>query len=227
MLVILIETIGFNVNEHFNLVQIKSSSGLYLDRSLGVLLQLFEVLTTIKTETTTPIQEIPFIEFIRNLLKSVIALTKFPNENCYQIFLRAIQIDPLIIEPMITEILIYIMLNDNSKNAKQYETLMIKIFEVFSKLHRIQNLISKMIPTLKSGFENRQLGDGIYKFRGENNDFILNKTDYNASNMLPESVLNYFTNCVTTLASWQVMNLFKTLLHHLDQSVEGLPKNGR
>ncbi|GJQ79406.1 hypothetical protein Trydic_g16265 [Trypoxylus dichotomus] len=38
--------------------------------------------------------------------------------------------------------------------------------------------------------------------------------------MFPQEVISCFSDCVTHIASWQVINLFKTFLHHLKLSVD-------
>ncbi|RZC42407.1 uncharacterized protein BDFB_000322, partial [Asbolus verrucosus] len=80
-----------------------------------------------------------------------------------------------------------------------------------------------MIPTLKSGIENPQLNETVYAFKGSLENHEIN-SEYNVDDILPKTVLKYFTNCIINLASWQVINLFKTLLYHLSKSVEELPE---
>ncbi|XP_044268895.1 uncharacterized protein LOC123014085 isoform X2 [Tribolium madens] len=225
MLLLLIEIIGFDTSTEFNFNKIKYHlENPSLNDSLNILRELLDVVSKTKFNLECNIGDVTFNDFIKNLLKSIMALTKVPNTYCYQIFTIVIEINPLIIESLINEILIYTMLSDNSQCRKEYEELMIKIFEVFSKLHRIQNLISKMIPTLKSGLENRKLDEAIYTFRGELNLKSDENILYNIDCILPKSVLNYFTNCIINLASWQVINLFKTLLFHFNKTVEELPE---
>lgn len=223
MFLILIEISGFDIKNVFHFSKVKYQfQEPTITNSLNIINELLDVISKIKVDLECKINDIAFNNFIKNLLMSVIALTKVPNTSCYQIFSKVIDINPLIIESIINETLTYIMLSDNSQCKKEYEELLIKIFEVFSKLHRIQNLISKMIPTLKSGVEDRKLNESVYIFKGELDLLPDQESLYSIDNIFPKSVLNYFTNCIINLASWQVINLFKTLLFHLNKAVEDM-----
>ncbi|KAJ3662927.1 hypothetical protein Zmor_007241 [Zophobas morio] len=225
MLVILLEICGFDLKTEFNFNKLKYQvQEPSLNNALYILNELLDTVTKLKVDLESKINDITFSDFIKKLVKSVITLSQHPNICCYQILLKVAEINPLIIESLVNEILVYVMLSDNTSCRKEYEQLMIKIFEVFSKLHRTQNLISKMIPTLQTAIKERKLNELPYSFRGTVD--VQLKTDilYSADDILPEVILEYFTSCIISLASWQTINLLKTMTFHLKKAVEQLPE---
>ncbi|XP_068900986.1 uncharacterized protein [Tenebrio molitor] len=222
VIVIITEMLGFEVKDDLGLAKLRYQiDNTSLNKSLNILNEILQESTNSRIPLKCELHNVTFSEFIKNMLKSIMALCETPNVYCYQMFLIVIKIDPLIIESLINEILVYIMLNDNSKCKKEYEEVMITILEVFSKLHRFQNLIAKMIPTLKSALEDRKPIKTVYTFKG-NLNLEQAPFSYNIDDILPKSVLNYFTNCIVNLLNWQVINLFKTIVYHFKKAVEEL-----
>lgn len=225
MLIILVDMIGFELKETFNIHKlVYSVTALNIDQSLRIVNHLSDILSTMKIELGHEVNNVTFSTFLRNLCRSIMVETRVPHRYSYTICVNFIQISPLIVESVIDELIVYFMLNDNSENIKQYEVLLLKIFETYNKLHRIQNLISKMIMVISSEVNKNTLVSSSYKFKI---DVELLQKQYSLSvdSMLPISVLNYFVESIIYLASWQTFNLFKTLLFHLDKAVENLNNN--
>lgn len=202
-----------------------------LDKSLAILSMLFEVLSMENFNTEITLADVSASTLFQNLLYYILNLncsTNYPINIVEHIII----LNPLIIETLINDLLIFIMFNNNEESRIILEQLFVNVMEVFAKLHRIQNIISKMIPLLKLRLSKgtKQLQDNIYKvaFSGDIKEVSsLQKDNWNASTILPEKVLNYFTKCITSLASWQVMNLFMTFLFHFKDYVDNnVKQNG-
>ncbi|CAG9856436.1 unnamed protein product [Phyllotreta striolata] len=170
--------------------------------SYKILLDLLDVLEETKLETNCKINEVNITELLKTILTESIIPNK-PSKTNYQIIEKTIQLDPAITQTLTEQILNYSLLVDNSNHIEQYEGLILTIFELFSKLHRTENLISKIVITLNNFFDNE------------------NNTDYLAvENVFTKNILVSFTKNIQTLASWQVINVFKTFLYALNKQLE-------
>lgn len=209
----LVINLGFDVAKYFNVSKSKKNSNknLSLNKSIEILSELCDILIHSTCELNAKVNEKSFTEFLQILTHTIIELTKHPNENAYSFLNYVIILDPLIMEKNINKILTYSMLKTNINLNTQYELFLVELFKVFAKLHRIPNLIAKMIPVLKT-IPKEDSSISIFEFKGSIEDF---QTTELIKNLIPNAVLNYFTECITTLASWQVINLFKTLIFHL------------
>lgn len=223
---ILMEIIGFDLGELIKLNNLDVKLKIVdtdLNKSLPILSELFEVLATLNMNAQSKIEDVTASDLFSNLLSLILNMQNDSDNFVYtcKIVKSIITMDPLIVESLISEVLMFIVFNTtNATCEKHREDLLISTMEVFAKLHRIQNLISKMIPMLKlklsgkctSLTENTKSKikmDGLVA-----RDLI--SIDIEANNIFTKRVLSYFTNCVTSLASWQVINLFKTFLFHLN-----------
>ncbi|KAJ8972405.1 hypothetical protein NQ317_010328 [Molorchus minor] len=160
----------------------ENTNELSLKKSQRILLELLDVFSHINNQLDIKVNEESFTEFLRNILKQLLFL-KTPSSTSYKIFMKAIIIDPVVIEPMIDSIIRYAMTADNREQKEDYESLIIAVFDVYSKLHRIESLVAKIVSTLRS-----------------------------------------FSTCVCNLASWQVINVFKTLLYYLNKHLSCINK---
>lgn len=102
------------------------------------------------------------------------------------------------VDKHITQILTYLCQLDVSEYTEQYESLLNELLVIFSKLHRVQNFIAKLIQTFKGT-----------KRRGT----------CTIEQILPNSVLVSFEKCIVPMASWQVINILKTFSFHLAHAV--------
>lgn len=224
MLIILIDMMGIELKETFNLPKMKYSVAVInVNQSLQIIKHLSDILSTMKIDLEHEVNNVTFSAFIKNVCRSIMVETKTPHRHCYRICINFIQISPLLVECVIDEIIIYFMLNDNSENAKDYEDLLLKVFETYNRLHRIQSLIYKIIMLLSSKIDKNAM-DSSYVFKIDVGT-PRKEQPLSVDNILPLSVLNYFVECIIYLASWQTINLFKTLLFHLDKAVEDLNDN--
>lgn len=228
--ILLVEHLGFAIADSFKLRNISKIliSDPVLSKSLEILQTLLYVLTKNKIALDCSVNEITFSSFLQNIALCVINVSEKSNKTSLKILGHCIEINPLVAEPLINEILTFLMLSNNSAFQSNYENLIINIFEVFTKLHRIQNLISKMLPAIKAGLDGTfTSSNSAYEFRGVN-DLEGKESDksVDVTEMLPDSLLSCFSKCITNLASWQVMNLFKTFIYHLDTAVKDL-NNGK
>lgn len=222
LFIICTEIIGFNTNlcNGSHKKSLKNTE-INLNKSLKILEHILQTINDSKCDLEHKIKETTFSDLIQNLLKSIIFCSK-PSSISYNIFNAVIAINPLIIEAIINEIIVYSMLNDNKNQLNEYEQLLISIFDVFAKLHRIPNFIAKAIPTIKSALHGEKFFSEVYKFRAEQNE-IEECDDLNSDSILPENVLKSFTKCITNLASWQTINLLKTIVHHFNLAVDDIP----
>lgn len=191
-------------------------------QDLAILKELLSVLTTTKNTLNCSVKDITFTDTLRKITITTLQLTdKSCMNDTLKILSNIVAVDPLVIEPIISEILVLIMLSDHSEHQLCYDQLMVSVFEVFAKLHRIQSLISKMVPALKAGLDGTFKSDNLtYDFQSINDK----ESALRIEDILSKPVLSYFADCITTLASWQVMNLFKTFMFHLNAALETIGK---
>lgn len=185
-------------------------------KDLTILKELLSVLTTNTNTLDFEVTGVKFTDVLRKITVKTLRLTRENTmQDTLEILNHIITINPLVIEPIISEILVLIMLCDHSQYQFHYDRTIIAIFEVFGKLHRIQSLISKMVPALKAGLE------GSFKSENLSSDLQTEK-NVCVTDVLSEPILNYFSECIIGLASWQVMNLFKTFIFHLNAAVDSI-----
>lgn len=224
--ILLLEHLGFTLKDDLKISQVSiiQISNPTLNKSLTILSEILDVFTRNKSILDCKVGDVTFSDILQKLLITIIHLTKKPNKVTHTIFNHIITINPLVVEPLIQNIFVYFMLANNEEMKNDYQSTMIAIFGIFSKLHRVQSLISKMIPTLKSALEGHfESNTVVYNFRGDHK-FYENESEVteNVTNVLPESVLNCLSSCIIHLASWQVINVFKTCIFHLKSALESL-----
>ncbi|XP_030755377.1 uncharacterized protein LOC115881831 [Sitophilus oryzae] len=213
--------LNFNLSSDFNINSTKFVALVSLSQSLELLLILLDVISK-KSFTDIAICKISFTSFLRKVFKSLIVL-KIPTLTVYEIFLRIITINPLVIEPLINEIVIFFMLANNEQNVEIYEKAVSSVFEIFSKLHRIENFIAKVIQAFKGSLINKHKYldniENVYLFNGKHDILVPKNTNVTVSSIFSKNILQSFTNCISGLASWQIINLVKTFIFHLNSSV--------
>lgn len=218
--------IGFDCK---SLYELKKVSKLHLteispNNTFNVFLAMLEVLNENKTNVDHVINDVKFTAFIQKIILAIMNASP-PTETIYKILQKAISLDPLIVEANIQSIIEYSLLADNSEHNRTYAKFFITVFEIYEKLHRIPNFISKLIPTVKAVLEGTHFIKEELNFRGDKEVCKLNVSNLKVDEIFPIDVIEYFGTCVTTLASWQIINLFKTLLFHLNSAVEELQNN--
>lgn len=180
------------------------------------------------------INDISFEDLIQKLLLCIISKTKSPiDTKCFEIIDLIIKISPLTIESIISPLLIYLMCSSKEKFATQYASVMCNVFDVFSKLHRLQNLISKIIRTLQPVYVDDDMTNHLESLELDDFDFIGKvskslKEEINAvedyveldvNEILPNAVLEKFSAGTVAMATKQMSNLFKTFTFHLDELI--------
>lgn len=189
-----------------------------LSQTLNTILELLDVLSGKNYQDCHIPDRIFLSEFLRNLIKSLTTLSPV----VLHIILKCIAINPLIIEPIASNLVVFIMTHNHSEFKNDCEQVIVAIFEVFSKLHRVENFIAKLIPALKSvlvcqGFTS----SAVYEIKAEPDLPIAEQlTEYKVQEMFTHTILDYISACLIGLASWQVINVFKSLLHHFKNVVE-------
>ena len=224
--IIVTDSIGFDLSKRFDLCDFKLRDvDASFQQSLHILSDVLEILSRNKPQTDFKVNEISFTDFLKNMVLTIIHLSETTNKNIINIINTVSIIEPKLIETLIVDIVQHTMLTDNASFFNEYEKLMLNIFEIFSKLHRVQNFISRILSTLKDVlYERAAVAESPYKFLGviEGSEFIF-ETD--VRKILPESVLMCYTGCITSLASWQVVNMFKTFLFYLGDTTSKSVQN--
>ncbi|KAK9887117.1 hypothetical protein WA026_020565 [Henosepilachna vigintioctopunctata] len=222
--IVLIEQLGFDLSNDFEFCKItKINDSFELTKSLIILSDMLEIISKNKSELSCSVK-ICFSQFVENLVNSIVGLTNSPNKTCFKILMLSIEIHPLLVEKHLSTLIAYSMLSNNIE-CDEYSQLILKIFETYDKLHRIQNLISKMLPVLKCSIGNAQNHELLYSFRGSPEWHKETEYHFDIEKILPGVVLNYFSQCIVQMASWQVMNLYKTFLFHLEETVKDFTKS--
>ncbi|XP_050298879.1 uncharacterized protein LOC126737851 [Anthonomus grandis grandis] len=164
-----------------------------------------------------------FTEYLRNILKFIIS-TNVLNVTVFKIILACIQINPLSIEPIATTLFVHLVSRYSEEYQHLYEDTIKAIFEVFGKLHRLENFVAKIIPAIKN-LKIDVESSGTYTFGGEQDLEISTMKLSPISKILSRPILDFFAKCLNNLASWQTINMFKTLLFHLREVVTGFSKD--
>lgn len=222
--VFLVDNLGFNVSQAFHLKNPLKLQNVELSFSLDVLADAINILTNCSCSLDCIINKLNFSDFLKNILSSVMNLTIFSNLQVYSIIHSIIFINPLIIEQSISNILAYLMINQHLTPEIQhsYENLMVSIFQIFSKLHRIEKLVSVMVRSAKCKLEaNYKQEPGSYDFVGKNDvadEAVVALPE--VESVLSNAVLQAFSSSIISLLSWQVINIFKTLNFHFNEILE-------
>lgn len=229
--VFLVGSIGLDINDAFHIKTSLKLPDLHLSFSLEVLADAINILANHNCALDCAVNKITFSDFLKNIVISVMNLAIIPNLHVHSILHNVVTINPLIIEQTISDTLIYLMINQYTSPdiQRDYEKLMEAVFQVFSKLHRIEKLISVMIQSIKVGLDGKPKQDQVYYgFLGEN-DVVKKRvtTLPNVENMLSDAVLQAFSCRVTALVSWQVINIFKTFNFHLAATTLQIANGGK
>lgn len=210
-----------SANFIFNLpFKLKAHQTPQLSQTLSTILELLDVLSGKNYQDCNIPDNIFLSEFLRNLIKSL----TFLNPTVLQIILKCITINPLIIEPVASNLVVFIMTHDCSEFKDDYEQVIVVIFEVFSKLHRMENFIAKLVPALKSVLvlgNQTFINSPVYEIKAEQDLSPAEPlTEHKVHKMFTHTIVDYISACLIGLASWQVINVFKSLLHHFKNATE-------
>lgn len=225
LFIIIVQIIGFDLTEKlisFKGSQLKIlSDDISFKQSQQILLTILGVLSDTKTNLKCTLKELTFSDFLKNILIEFLHFNN-PSPTSYNIFTKILSIEPLVVQSLTEETLCYAMLTDNTDHFKEYNDLIVSIFDTYSRLHRVESLVSKMV----EGLNNRLHGlntkiNSMYVFRGaidvNNSETIM---EIQVENILTTEILTCFSKCICQLASWQVINVFKTLLHFFNKVLE-------
>ncbi|XP_023026512.2 uncharacterized protein [Leptinotarsa decemlineata] len=180
--------------------------------SLDNTLELLRVLSETKTNLGCKFKDITFSDLLKNILTDYVFLKK-PSSTKYKVVTEVIKIDPLIVQSLTDQIIVYSMMADNRKYLEAYEELVVSVFDIYSKLHRVENLVSKMVGTLKQTIN-------VHSGSGKENVNMFKEYDLRVEDIFTKNILSTFSRCISSLASWQVINVFKTLIYSLKESLE-------
>lgn len=209
-----------SANFTFNLPFKLKAHQIQVSQTLSTILELLDVLSGKSYQDCNIPDNISLSEFLRNLIKSLTSL----NPTVLQIILKCITINPLIIEPVASNLVVFIMTHDCSEFKDDYEQVVVGIFEVFSKLHRMENFIAKLIPALKSILVtgNQTFSNSpVYEMKAKQDLSAAQPlTEHKVHKMFTHAIVDYISTCLIGLASWQVINVFKSLLHHFKNATE-------
>lgn len=219
--VIIMSISGFEVFDYFKLVSVSNivNTECNIQTSLLILAEVLAVLTKNEVVLNANINDVSFSDCLQSLCTSIFNTFPLPNPTVYKLLKSCLAINPLVAEKIIDNLLFYTMITGNSQHQEDYESFLVVIVEIFSKLHRIQNFTSKLLRVMKMASEKSapEVVAGIV-FSGSCEDVPKRKMIYNVNKVLPSRVLRSFTNCVVALASWQTINVFTTLLFHLSDA---------
>lgn len=219
--IIIMSISGFEVSDYFKLVSVPNiaNTECNIQTSLSILAEVLAVLTNNGVVLNSSVNDVSFGDCLQSLCTSIFAAFPHPNPTVYKLLKSCLAINPLLAEKIVDNLLFYTMITDNSQHQEEYESFLAVIVEIFSKLHRIQNLTSKLLRVMKMAAEKSapEVVAGIV-FAGSCEDAPKRKMVCEVNKVLPSGVLCSFTNCVVALASWQAINVFKTLLFHLSDA---------
>nr|CAH7737652.1 unnamed protein product [Callosobruchus chinensis] len=245
-LIILTHVIGFKSGE---IIFHKKSSELQLDQCrLSVRkseMIFFELLNTSHLNFAPNLEVNKTNSFLEKILREIVNM-KGMSEASYRIIGKCIEIDPPIINHIIDDIIINTMTHstfdktlvdesrhpayslDNSITTKylihtnigksdhintsfseEEYNLLITIFDIYSKLNGIERLLSKIM---------EQFYNWCTKKPNVTED---NKKDSTTLNhTLVKAILTKFNQCIETVASWQIINVFNVLFHAIKEVEE-------
>ncbi|XP_028150875.1 uncharacterized protein LOC114344224 [Diabrotica virgifera virgifera] len=202
-LVVLLRMTGFDFKDVLSLTGVMFKSELEVtERSQRIFLELLDVLEETKLDLRSKIGEVTVTDLLKSIITNSI-LCYTPSTLNYQLLKKIVILDPTLTQTLTEEILQYIVLANNEGQAEDYELLMLEIFDTFSKLHRIENLVSKIISVLNNYFDAK----------------TEESFDLKTENVLTKKILDSFSRNIESLASWQVINVFKTFLFSLKKLV--------
>lgn len=220
-IIVLLEIMGFDFSQRFPHKNKILNKNVSINKSMEILPDIFLVMSQNDNSLDTKLNEVIFSNFIQEFSKSILSIALSNNFNCINFLKYALKLNPLMVEPLLKDIFTYLLVVDKN-GSNNFEELIQLIFQIFAKLHRIQNFIAKLVPSLKSVLVDKVIEvETIYNFYGSTHC----KEEINKINFLKleddflTPILKNFTKCILPLASWQVTNLFKTLLFHLEDVV--------
>lgn len=180
-----------------------------IEKSLSLFYVLLNNLQEIKSEFNKEfLDKLKFNEYVQNLLKNIMKMTTDSFENIYQVFQILSDINPNIVETMASDIIIYSMLNHKTSNQiQEYSKFMISLFNMFSKLHREQKLISIILRSLRN-ILNEDLPDLVFNI----DDLIFD--DY-----LPTAVVNHLCEVMANFPGKTFIAMYRTLIAHLNDDI--------
>lgn len=212
--------LGFNFEDkqlvpHVSKLQV-AHNDLSKTVSQEILTEILEVLSSITSDNSVTVRNISLSKFLEEILKGIMTEHR-PSKVSYNIIIKAFHVDPLIAQHLIDSIILYAMPTENEKQRKEYENLIRAIFGVYAKLHQVESLLSKIVNNLYTHFieEKPGMSDG----NKERKNYKNVDPEIVARSILPSTILKEFSHSIETLASWQVINVFKTLLHSLNKVV--------
>lgn len=219
--VLLLQTIGFNIKEYLKIALsvVESDDDCDFNKSLEILANIFRVFSEKNIIINNKINESSFSDCVKSLLISIIRLKKQPNESILKIIKDVIIIDPIIIDGTVKEILVFITL---PTKQEFYSDLMISIFEMYLKLHRVHKFCSELLLSVKDAlFGDFDVKEAVVNFAGPTKETKA-KIVTSVKEVLPEKVMNYFKECITLQSNKQIISIMRTLITNLKEITDNL-----
>ncbi|XP_022913504.2 uncharacterized protein [Onthophagus taurus] len=210
---LLLQICGIDVQEKFKFLFDYKNLSYDVNFSMDVISNIYEELKDLKTNPDDKIDVFNISMTTQSLLTTIINITD-PTKAVLNIFTYAIQAEPLILEPMLSTILPYVMFSDITEYVDEYNKLLLTILAVSAKLYRLSNLIAKMLQCIKHYSPKHSLETDVFAFKGT----VERKKELcicDVELILPAQVLESFSKHILDLPSWQVINIFTSFVHHL------------
>ncbi|CAH2005718.1 unnamed protein product [Acanthoscelides obtectus] len=198
-----------------------------------ILFELLDIISHLNLDPNFVVKEINLESFLQNMVKDILNRKDISSAS-YKIIKKCIDIEPLIVNSLIEDIITNAMILKNfegksTKNEQiEYENLIFSIFDVYSKLHRFEGLISKIVTqfhrwcteeTVRSCIEGQNLKK---KHRSRCRSGVSDNINIMliVANIISDAILKKFSRCVEALAGWQIVNILKTLYHAMKNVVD-------
>lgn len=222
--ILLLQLIGFKVDAKFNTNLPNIDLQYDLNKSISILADIFEIISRENVTMDGKINEITFNDCVKFVTNSIMRLESQPSLSSLKLFQYVIVIDPLIIDSSISEILSFITLSKKPDGLQiSYSNLMIALFEMYMKLHRVHKFSSELLRTLKNTLHgNLEEKQPDFEFKQEIYKSKHLETVSSVREMFPDSVVNYFYQCITLQSSKQVISIMRTLVNQLEEIVDQL-----
>lgn len=207
LFVLILQSIGYE-DPAFSEIKIPNLEiKLQNDKSSIILSDILEIISKMNVALDTRLNELTFDNYIKNILKLILSKRAQVNSSILNILKTIIIINPLTVDSLISEILMCITVSKKKEELHTlYSNIVLAIFEMYFKLHRIHKFTSEILRTLKTCL---------------NTDDKKGKVD-KLHDILPENVFNYFHYCITLQSGKQIISIMRTLVTHFEEIVNNI-----
>lgn len=221
--VLIVQYLGFKIKREFNITPPKSELNYNLNVSLKILAEILEIISKENISINEPINNIKFSEFLVSLLTSIIRINAKPCASILKIIKNLIIIDPVIVTTTISEILVFLCFKKDEKFKTEHSQLMISIFEMYLKLHRLHKFCSELLKSIHDGLfaQKQPVEQAKFKFSAkiENTERVFVSS---VRDVFPKNVVSYFQECVSLQTNKQIISIMRTFIANLNEICEHL-----